>query len=79
MLDQCVMIGATNINIPNCVLTRSNGSTYVDMFPIGYDHIVKIVRISSTNTNLLFESPNIPGGQYNITLSMFSSTASSTF
>jgi hypothetical protein len=51
------MIGAKNLNIPNCILSRTNGSTYVDMYPQAYDHVVKIVRISSKQTPKLFMSP----------------------
>jgi hypothetical protein len=53
-------------------MSRSNGSTYIDMYPLGYNHIVKIVRISSTLDANLFITPSRPGGYYNITLSMFS-------
>jgi hypothetical protein len=46
-MDNCVLIGKVKLNIQSCSLSRVNGSTYVDMIPSNYDHVVKIVRISA--------------------------------
>ncbi len=49
------MIGKNSYPYDSCVLARVDRRTYITAIPpAAYDHVVKIVRLSNTNTNLLF-------------------------
>jgi hypothetical protein len=48
------MIGKSRYTIPECILERTNSETLVHMYITDYDHIVKIVRITSLSESNLF-------------------------
>lgn len=72
--DNCLMVGRTTINQPNCVLSRSNGQTLVTLTPNNYDNTVKIFQIGTVSQANWFTSPSLPGNFYNMNVAIYSTT-----
>ncbi|EAR88802.2 hypothetical protein TTHERM_00262980 (macronuclear) [Tetrahymena thermophila SB210] len=71
-LDQCTIIGKTSTPVSQCNLQRSYGYTYVTVIPdVTYDNSVKIISLSDSNIAQLFQTPSLPGNQYNITVFLY--------
>ncbi|KAL4456555.1 hypothetical protein ABPG74_000662 [Tetrahymena malaccensis] len=71
-LDQCTMIGKVSTPVSQCSLQRSYGYTYVTVIPDNtYDNSVKIISLTDSNIAQLFQTPLLPGNQYNITVYLY--------
>lgn len=74
--DNCLMIGRTTIQQPDCQLSRSQGQTLVTMKPIqnSYDNNVKILQIGTVSQDNWFTAPSLPGNFYKMNVAVYSST-----
>jgi hypothetical protein len=71
-LDSCSMAGNLKTEVLSCRLDRINGKTRVTITPDSlYDNSLKIIRISHSNTTLLFDPPTYPGSHYLITNQLY--------
>jgi hypothetical protein len=66
-LDSCSMAGNLKTEVLSCRLDRVSGQTRVTIIPdSAYDNSLKIIRISHSNTSLLYDPPTYPGSHYKI-------------
>ncbi|KAL4505422.1 hypothetical protein ABPG72_002484 [Tetrahymena utriculariae] len=71
-LDQCTIVGKVSTPVSQCNLQRSYGYTYVTVIPdVTYDNSVKIISLTDSNIAQLFQTPSLPGNQYNITVYLY--------
>jgi hypothetical protein len=59
-LDSCSMAGNLKTEVLSCRLDRVSGQTRVTIIPdSAYDNSLKIIRISHSNTSLLYDPPTV--------------------
>lgn len=72
--DNCLLVGRTTVNQPNCQLSRSQGQTLVTLTPVSYDNQVKIIQIGTVDQANWFTAPGLPGNFYNMNVAVYSPT-----
>lgn len=70
--DSCQLIGSISDRADECALNRVNRQTYVSVVPPStYRNEIKIIRLADSDPTQVFRAPMLPGGHYNLTISLF--------